>query len=176
MMRGTRWGVRLLCAWIAVCLAGQTTSLAGGPFKRRGQLTPTTAVVPAPAVVAAPTACANDTAPTPMLGTFYPTPYVSIRGNAPTGGGYSPLGAVGDQNLAFYGPLSPLRVTSAPVLTYVRGYDGRTVPTVGTSFSYPNLPAASPVIYPTQATNYFGFRESKTPPWWTNAINWIDQN
>jgi hypothetical protein len=78
--------------------------------------------------------------------------------------------------MSLNGPLSALRFTSAPVITYTRGYDGRAVVTPGTSFSTPNFPALTPVISPTQASNYFGFRESGSPPWWANAINWIDQN
>jgi hypothetical protein len=112
----------------------------------------------------------------PMLGTFFPTPTITLRGNYPTAGGYAPLGEFGDTTMALYGPLSSLRATSAPVLTYARGYDGRPVVLEGTSFSTPNLPSITPVVYPTQATYYYGFRQSGNPPWWTNAINWIDQN
>ena len=38
------------------------------------------------------------------------------------------------------------------------------------------LPGNSPVVYPTQATYYYGFRQTQNPPWWPKAINWIDQN
>jgi hypothetical protein len=110
------------------------------------------------------------------LGIFRPTPYIMVRGDNPLGGGYSPLGIYGDGSMALYGPFSPLRATTAPVLTYVRGYDGQIRVSEGTSFSYPNLPALSPVIYPTEANNYYGPRVSRTPPSWSNAINWIDQN
>jgi len=109
------------------------------------------------------------------LGTFEPTPYLMVRGNWPTGGGYSPLEVYGDQTLSLYGPLSPLRSVSAPVRTYTRGYDGSLVPGVGTSFSNPNLPRLSPVIYPTPASYYYGPRVNRTPPWWTTGTNWIDQ-
>jgi len=115
-------------------------------------------------------------APTSTLGTFYPTPYMVVRGNDPVGGGYSPLGISGDQTMSIYGPLSPLRTRTAPVRSYVRGYDGRIYVSEGNSFSNPNLPELSPVVYPTEANNYFGPRVSRTPPWWSNAINWIDQN
>ena len=110
------------------------------------------------------------------LGIFQPTPYLMVRGDNPLGGGYSPLGIYGDGSMALYGPFSPLRATTAPVLTYVRGYDGQIRLSEATSFSYPNLPALSPVIYPTEASNYYGPRVSRTPPSWSNAINWIDQN
>jgi hypothetical protein len=99
-----------------------------------------------------------------------------VRGNAPAGGGYSPLGQFGETTLSLYGPLSSFRFTSAPVLTYTRGYDGRAVLAPGTSFSTPNLPDLTNVVYPTQASNFYGFRQSGTPPSWPNAINWIDQN
>lgn len=112
----------------------------------------------------------------PYAGTFFPTPYMTVRGNAPTGGGYSPLGIYGESTMALYGPLSPLRSTAAPVITYSRGYDGRTVIQERTAFSTPNLPQSTPVIYPTRATYRYGFRESGDPPWWSSGINWIDQN
>jgi hypothetical protein len=115
-------------------------------------------------------------APTSTLGTFYPTPYMVVRGNDPVGGGYSPLGIYGDQTMSIYGPFSPLRTRTAPVRSYVRGYDGRIYVSEGNSFSNPNVPELSPVVYPTEANNYFGPRVSRTPPWWSSAINWIDQN
>jgi hypothetical protein len=118
--------------------------------------------------------CAPSTNTT--LGIFRPTPYIMVRGNNPVGGGYSPLGIYGDGSMALYGPFSPLRATTAPTLTYVRGYDGQIRVSEGISFSYPNLPALSPVIYPTEANNYYGPRVSRTPPSWSKAINWIDQN
>jgi hypothetical protein len=110
------------------------------------------------------------------LGTFYPTPYMQVRGNAPAGGGYSPLGTFGETTLSLYGPLSSLRMTSAPVMTYSSGYDGRGVVAPGTSFSAPNLPGLTPVVNPTHASYYYGFRQSGSPPWWANGMNWIDQN
>ena len=109
------------------------------------------------------------------LGTFEPTPYIMVRGNYPTGGGYSPLEVYGDQSMAVYGPLSPLRSTAAPVNTYRRGYDGRLYQGQGTSFSTPNLPRLSPVVYPTPANYYYGPRVHRTPPSWSSGINWIDQ-
>jgi hypothetical protein len=99
-----------------------------------------------------------------------------VRGNGEVGGGYSPLGQLGTTSMDLYGPLSAYRSLSAPVMTYRRGYDGRTVLAPGTSFSSPNRPEMNPVVYPTGATNYYGFRQSGDPPWWSNAINWIDQN
>ncbi len=78
--------------------------------------------------------------------------------------------------MALYGPISPLRAQAAPVLTYTSGYDGVVRPTLGTSFSTPLLPRVTPVVYPTRANIYGGFRHSDTPPWWPSAINYIDQN
>jgi len=112
---------------------------------------------------------------TSTLGTFEPTPYLMVRGNWPAGGGFSPLELYGDQSMAVYGPLSPLRATAAPVMTYSRGYDGRVYASLATSFSTPNLPGLSPVIYPTPANYYYGPRVNRTPPQWTSGVNWIDQ-
>src|SRR6516165_10797540 len=43
------------------------------------------------------------------LGTFTPTPYITVGGSNPIGPGYSPLDIYGDQTLSLYGPLSPFR-------------------------------------------------------------------
>jgi hypothetical protein len=110
------------------------------------------------------------------LGTFTPTPYITVGGSYPVGPGYSPLDIYGDQTLALYGPLSPLRAVTAPVVAYSRGYDGRLYRMDAASFSYPNLPSISPVIYPTEANYYYGPRVIRRPPWWPSPINWIDQN
>ena len=110
------------------------------------------------------------------LGTFTPTPMLMIRGDSPTGGGYSPLGQSGDVTMSIYGPTSPFRAIAAPVLTYTRGYNGELIPTVGNSFSTPNFPTLSPVVYPTQRSNYYGPRVLKSPPWLSNGDGWIDQN
>lgn len=99
-----------------------------------------------------------------------------VRGNWTTGGGYSPIDQYGDSTMVLYGPLSAYRMTAAPVMTYSRGYDGRTVVAPGTSFSAPNQPALTNVVYPTRANNYYGFRTSNDPPWWQDAMQWLDQN
>jgi hypothetical protein len=159
--KGWRLGVVALIAWSATTIEAE----GGGFFRRRGRVAvPTVQTRPQPA------------SPAP-LGTFYPTPYMTVRGNYPTGGGYSPNDTQGgDMSMDIYGPLSALRGSSAPLTTYARGYDGRTVVQEGTAFSTPNLPGNTPVVYPTQATYYYGFRESHDPPWWPKALNWIDQN
>jgi hypothetical protein len=118
-------------------------------------------------------ACACEEAP--ALGTFEPTPYVMVRGSWPTGGGYSPLQIFGDQSMSLYGPLSPLRSVSAPITTYTRGYDGRVFANRATTFSTPNLPSLSHVVYPTPANYYYGPRVNRTPPSWSSGMNWIDQ-
>ena len=82
----------------------------------------------------------------------------------------------GDQTLTLYGPLSAFRVSTAPVLGYTRGYDGQLRVTEANSFSYPNQPELSPVVYPTESNYFYGPRVNKTPRWGSNAINWIDQN
>jgi hypothetical protein len=98
-----------------------------------------------------------------------------VRGNWPAGGGYTPLDMFGDQSMSLYGPLSPLRSTSAPVTIYTRGYDGRVYANRGTSTSTPNLPGLSPVIYPTQGSYYYGPRVDRSPPSWSSGMHWIDQ-
>src|SRR4029077_5450216 len=108
---------------------------------------------------------------TATLGTFMPTHVSPGRGNTPVGGGYSPLDIYGDPTLALYGPLSPLRVTTAPILTTVRGYDGSIRVTEAYSFATPNLTELSPVIYPTDANNYYAPRVNRRPPWGASAIN-----
>jgi hypothetical protein len=154
---------RLLLILIVLIVGASESVQAGTPFRRRAPV-----LVPSGTTVRQPSS--------PYAGTFYPTPYMTVRGNAPAGGGYSPLGMYGESTMALYGPLSALRSTAAPLITYSRGYDGRTVIQARTSFSTPNLPGATPVIYPTQATYYYGFRESGDPPWWSSGTNWIDQN
>jgi hypothetical protein len=119
--------------------------------------------------------CAAPRCNTP-LGTFNPTPIVTVRGNMPAGGGYSPLETYGDTTLSLYGPLSPFRLSTAPVRTYQRGYDGLIHLTESTAFSTPNLPSLSPVRYPNETSYYFGPRVIRPTPWGLNALNWIDQN
>lgn len=169
-MRGDLRGrSRAILGILTILLLAAAHAEAGGRFFPRGQVAPST-VPSVPRVrVVAPTSAEP-------LGTFAATPYIMVRGNGPTGGGYSPLGQFGDTTLSLYGPLSSLRSTAAPVLTYSRGYDGRTRIVPGTSFSTPNLPALRPVVYPTQATYYYGFRQTGNPPWWVNGGDWIDQN
>ena len=161
------WPMRARVATLGLCVLWGATAEAGSPFARRPRR-----IAPVPASYRL-----TDTAPPPMLGSFYSTPYMIVRGNFPAGGGYTPMDQYGDTTLALYGPLSPLRATAAPVLTYSRGYDGRPRLSDGTAFSTPNLPELSPVVYPARAnTSYYGPRRSGTPPQWENAINWIDQN
>ncbi|WP_165249849.1 hypothetical protein [Paludisphaera soli] len=112
----------------------------------------------------------------PSLGTFEPTPYLMVGGANPIGGGYSPLGTFGDTSMALNGPVSPFRSVSAPIVTYNRGYDGVTRAVPGVSSSTPNQPILSPFVYPTRRSNYYAPRGSRTPPWWTSGVNWIDQN
>ena len=128
------------------------------------------------AVVAVPTAKVRNYDPDRSLGTFGPTPYLFVRGNGVAGGGYSPGDSFGDVAMDIYGPLSAFRSISAPVVVYTRGYNGVMTPSIGTSFSNPNRPALSPVVYPTQANNYYGFPVSGTPPWWAKGGSFIDEN
>jgi len=172
----TRPGTRKCRRRAPVIVMAAAMGLAFGAVADGG--TPRRVRVPSPYVpTSLSVARATGSAPTPMLGSFYGTPYMTVRGNFPAGGGYSPLGQYGDSTLALYGPLSPLRATIAPVRVYGRGYDGRPIVTDGTGFSTPNLPEISPVVYPSRANSaYYGFRRSASPAQWDNAINWIDQN
>jgi hypothetical protein len=150
------------------CLASVVPSEAGdGLFRRRARTVVPTAVVENPA---------NANAPSPMLGSFYPTRYVIVGGDRPTGGGYSPLGTYGLTSMTLYGPFSIYRQTTAPVSVYSRGYDGRVYETQGHSFSSPFLPESNPVVYPTANSYYYRPRGTTAPPWWTTGYGWVDQN
>ena len=177
-MRSDRVGARRRAvpvrrlAWFVLLVVGATVRAgAGEPFDRPG---PTRATVVVSRVC--PSAPAAELNSYGRLGTFYPTPYLMDRGNAPPGGSYSQMGYYGETSLSVYGPTSMMRTTSPPVSTYTRGYDGCTVVVPGTSFSSPNQPALAPVVDPTQARYDTGFRRSGTPPWKPSARNWIDQN
>lgn len=153
-------------AWLALLGLFAGDAEAGWPLRRARRA----------AVVVRPTARVEPRPPGRMLGSFYPDPMISVAGNGYTGAGYTPMDMYGPNTLSLDGPISPFRSTSAPVLTYERGYDGLTRPTTHTSFSYPNRPDVGPIVYPTRSNYYWGFRESGTPPQWDRAINWIDQN
>ena len=161
---------------LAICLGFTGLALflaidvqAGWPRTRRTRVVTSSAPIPAKRVVAG-------VAPSPMLGQFYPEPYLNVRGNFESGGGYSPLGTYGDSTAVLYGPLSAFRSSSAPVLVYQRGYDGSFQPSVGTGFSTPNFPASSSVVYPSRANVVGAPRRVTTPPQWDSGINWIDLN
>jgi hypothetical protein len=118
-------------AFLVVMAAGSTSALAGDRYVVAPRPSAVRVYVPSGggatvsvhAARVAPGAVNNYG----RLGSFYPTPYLMVRGNAPAGGGYSPLGTFGETSMTLYGPLSPYRMTTAPVLTYTRGYDGRIV-------------------------------------------------
>ena len=117
----------------------------------------------------------NQLAPSPMLGTFRPTPYITVRGNGIIGGGYSPIGLYGVNNsMTLFGPFSSLRQTAAPVNTVVRGYNGVSNVVEATSFSSPFQPDLSPVQYPTRASNYSSLRGPGVPTQFGNGILWVD--
>lgn len=182
------WIVRSAATSLVAALAwGAITprAEAGKWFQRRQARPVVVAPRPAPAPGPASTAYAVPRAEPAPLGSFYHNPTIMVGGNWPNRvaedtygvyGGYSPNGFYGDTTMVLYGPLSALRAVTAPVPVYSRGYDGRTIVTEGTATSYPNMPELSPVIYPTKATNFWGFRETTTLPWWTRGTNWIDQN
>ena len=148
--------VRTLVATLSLLhlVAAPDSALAGPPRRRVRRTVAVSRVEPCPAPRA-----------TSTLGTFFPTPYITVRGNLPVGGGYSPLESYGDQTLALYGPLSLFR-TTAPVLGYVRGYDGqiRVTEIEAASFSDPDLHFLSPVPYPAEGNYYYGPRVVRPMP------------
>src|SRR6266700_1208701 len=97
-----------VCALIGVLSVAVSSAEAGSPVFRRSRRVTTQYV----ARTAMP-AGATGLAPSPMLGTFYPTPYIIVRGDGPAGGGYTPHGQSGDFAMSVYGPLSALRQVAA---------------------------------------------------------------
>jgi hypothetical protein len=158
--------------WIAGLLAVTALGLisppsrAGWPYRLRGRRVAETRFAPRAEIQGMGT-----------LGTFEPTPYVYVMGNELMGGGYSPLGTYGDTTMAMYGSTSAFRATTAPVTTYTRGYDGVLHAVPGISFSNPNDPRLSPVVYPTRSSYYYRARLDDGPPVQPrDASMWIDQN
>jgi hypothetical protein len=172
MNRSWKFATGIALGALGLLVWGADWAEAGGWIRRRAAAA--AAARPAPAPGPVPTSYSPS--PYPMLGTFYPSPWLMVRGNFPAGGGYSPLGQYGDVTMALYGPLSPFREYTAPVVTYARGYDGKPVPLEGHSFSTPNRPETTPVVYPTQGNYFYRIRTQTEPPWWANGSNWIDQN
>jgi hypothetical protein len=163
MRRPTRSTVVLALVGISLIGSATPSAEAGGKlFRRRERVVVETVAVPRPQ---------DQLAPSPMLGSFRPTPYITVHDNGLIGGLYGR-----EQSLTVYGPLSAFRQVSAPVNTIVRGYDG--VPTLvqGTSFSNPNQPALSPFIYPTRASNYSALKFQSTPPQLDKGTMWVDLN
>jgi hypothetical protein len=156
----------ILLGVVLIVTAGAAVSLAGERHFRRARR---------PVVVQpVPTARRIDPVYGDRLGTFFPEPAVVIQGNYPIGGGYSPLGTFGT-SMSLIGPMSSFRTTPAPVLTYVRGYDGVVRPAEATATSYPNLPYLAPVAYPSRANHYYAPRVMDHPAD-ESAIEWLDHN
>ena len=158
--------IALLVAILAGPIPGRESE-AGGPFRRRDR----------GVVETVDRRPENQLAPSPMLGTFRPTPYVYFTNRIPNGAGYSPLGFYGNNNsMNIYGPFSSFRPVAAPVTTVVRGYDGIPAVVEGTSISTPFLPELSTVRYPNRSTNYESIRGvppiRRTP----SGNLWVDQN
>jgi hypothetical protein len=99
-----------------------------------------------------------------------------VRGNGVAGGGYSPFGMTGDATMSLYGPMSPSRAYTSPVVLQPTSYGPASPDAVGISFSTPYLPRATSVVYPTRGNVANGFREQRTPPWWDSGYGWIDQD
>ncbi len=163
-------------AMIAALLATAPGAEAGWPRSRRPRVVVVPTSASSPTASSARSRAAQGLAPSPMLGQFYPEPYLNIRGNFEAGGGYSPLGTFGDSSATLYGPLSAFRAEAAPVLMYRRGYDGSVRSEVGTGFSTPNFPPASNIVYPARANAVGTSRRITTPPQWESGINFIDLN
>jgi hypothetical protein len=142
---------------------------AGGLLRKRAR-------VVAPRSVYVPTVAPIPAQGYPMLGTFYPTPYMTVGGQGPITGGYTPFGRPAEWSLTLNGPLAATRSTAAPITRYVRGYDGRVYATPAVSTSYPFEPDIAPVVYPTRASYFYGFRQTGTPPWWDRGEGWVDLN
>ena len=171
MSRKSRGGVRavVVLGLIVSLVAGALAAARAEHRARRGGR----AVVTRARPVSMPRPAAY---PPGTLGTFFPTPYITVGGDYPaSNAGFTPLNMYGQDTLSLYGPMSSLRPATAPVVTYSRGYDGTVHVEEGVSTSYPNYPILSPVIYPTEANNYYAPRILRAP-WSDSAINWIDQN
>jgi hypothetical protein len=156
-----------LLALVVFLTAGVLTAAAGDHHPRRARR--------AAVVQPVPTARVRDPVYGSRLGTFVSTPGIVVQGNFPAGGGYAPLGISGDAAMSLYGPLSSLRTTTAPVITYTRGYDGVVRPTTAITTTYPNLPYLSPFAYPTRANYYYAPRVLENPAE-DSAVNWLDMN
>jgi len=170
MRRSPRFGITVGLLGLVLIGGSSPPAEAGGPWARRRGRVVVETVSPGPRPE-------DRVAPTGMLGSFTPSPYVNIRDNGVIAQGRSALGSYGRENsLSVYGPLSVFRQTSAPVTTVVRGYNG--IPTVvqGTGFSNPFQPAISPFVYPTRASNYSALRFQTTPPFLDKGTMWVDQN
>lgn len=173
MIRSGSFCARVVLAAAVLLLVVATTTHAGDGQRRRGRRAAAAAAAAARPVV--PTARVVDPVYAGRLGTFNPTPAILVQGNYPVGGGYSPLGTYGETTMSLYGPFSSMRTTTAPVQVYSRGYDGVVRSGTAISTSYPNLPALSPVAYPTRANNYYAPRVRENPAQ-TSAYMWLDQN
>ncbi len=154
---------------LGLALVASLPAEAGGPFPARERRALGTATD------YRPTMAVGGLAPSPMKGTFYPTPMMVVGGNGVSGGdGYTPMQYYGDRAMSLYGPFAALRPISAPVTVYSRGYDGIVLPSVGNTTSYPFLPAAGAVVYPTRRNERGSFGYQMTPPTWDGGFNWVD--
>src|SRR5262249_35742380 len=135
---GNRVGI-LVSLFLIGAVGAFTPARGGHLFRRSGR----PAAVSRARPVYVPSSAASDT-----LGIFRPTPYITVGGDYPSGGGYSPLGIYGDQTMALYGPTSSLRPMTAPVVTYTRGYGGEVRPAPGNTSLHTHPPRLSPVHFP----------------------------
>jgi len=160
------FGIFSRLAPLAAIWLGASACMAGEPIRPKQRRVVETRFAPRVAIQG-----------TEFLGTFEPTPYVIVRWNDQDGGGFAPYQNFGDSRMVMYGPMSVFRSTTAPVTAYVRGYDGVLQAVPGISFSNPNLPRLSPVVYPTRSTTYFRSRFGDDPVMLPkDSWRWIDQN
>ncbi len=107
-----------------------------------------------------------------MLGTFYPTPYMTVGGN--NRAGFTPLDQYGDGTLSLYGPFSALRPITSSVRVTTRGYNGVAVTQDAAVITYPFLPSSTPPFSPRRTQVRGAGPVQTTPPWWDTGHYWVD--
>lgn len=107
-----------------------------------------------------------------MLGTFYPTPYMTVGGNGDAG--YTPLQQYGAGTLSLYGPFSSLRPITSETRVTTRGYRGVAQSRPAIVVTYPFLPSVTAPLYPRRVQVRGAGPVQTTPPWWDTGHYWVD--
>jgi hypothetical protein len=107
-----------------------------------------------------------------MLGTFYPTPYMTVGGNGDAG--FTPLQQYGAGTLSLYGPFSALRPITSETRVTTRGYRGVTAPRSAIVVTYPFLPSVTAPVSPRRVQVRGAGPVQTTPPWWDTGHYWVD--